>query len=115
MRDENVSASDKQGLLWCRRTVGSRRIVRVALAGAFASEGVGANVTSPPRATASEAARQSVLLWLQLRLPVSSCEAAAATDEAGVWVSVAQGMLGAVEFEHAVAATPLHAASALSQ
>ena len=84
-----------------------------------ATEGVSADVTSPPRATASEAARQSdVLLWLQLWLPVSSWEAAAATDEAGVWVSVAQGeegVLGAAEGEDAVAATPLHAASALSQ
>ena len=83
-----------------------------------ATEGVGADVTSPPRATALEAARQSVLPWLQLRLPVSSWEAAAATDEAGVWVSVAQGeegVLGAAEGEDAVAATPLLAASALSQ
>eukprot|EP00964_Phaeocystis_antarctica_P005422 scaffold2960_cov61-Phaeocystis_antarctica.AAC.6 len=36
--------------------------------------------------TPSEAVRRCVLLWLQPRLPVSSCEAAAAaaTDEVGV-------------------------------
>eukprot|EP00964_Phaeocystis_antarctica_P037516 scaffold21424_cov68-Phaeocystis_antarctica.AAC.2 len=36
-RDQNVPASDHQGLLWCRHTVGSRQTVSVALVAAEAS------------------------------------------------------------------------------
>eukprot|EP00964_Phaeocystis_antarctica_P018433 scaffold10192_cov59-Phaeocystis_antarctica.AAC.8 len=43
--------------------------------------------------TPSEAVRQFVLLWLQPKLPASSCEAAAAaTDEVGVCVGATGGV-----------------------
>eukprot|EP00964_Phaeocystis_antarctica_P056217 scaffold33156_cov72-Phaeocystis_antarctica.AAC.1 len=58
-------------LIWSSATRMSRRAISRACSG----------VGIP-----SEAVRQFVLLWLQPRLPVSSCEAAAAaaTDEVGV-------------------------------
>ena len=51
----------------------------------------------------------------QPTLPLSSWEAAAATDEVDLWVSVARGMgrMGAAQGRSAPAAPPPHAASAL--
>ena len=37
LRDQNVPASDQQGLFWCRPTVGSHQAVRIALGAAEAS------------------------------------------------------------------------------